>query len=133
MVEIQMLSYAGENNRTQTSILRFNNQAFLHLMLCKILLGCKLQEIYTRKFYGSYFHALMLHGGLQIQIVSGMTAFAEGEERFFQKAKSITARTSNNHAGHIIGNIILRSQVEDKFQSYIFSQVSGTCRGRLQL
>ena len=40
-----------------------------------------------RKFFGSYLHALIPHAGLQIRIVSGMTAFAESEKRLFQQAK----------------------------------------------
>ena len=65
-----------------------------------------------RKFFGLYLHALISHAVLQIRIVSGMTAFAESEERLFQQAKSNMKRTSNNQAGNIISNVILRSQIE---------------------
>ena len=57
--------------------------------------------------------ALIPHDCLQIGIVSGMTAFAESEERLFQWVKSITKRTSNNQPENIISNIILKSQIEE--------------------
>ena len=75
-----------------------------------------------RKFFGSYLHALIPHAGLQIRIVSGMTAFAESEERLFQQAKSITKQTSNNQPGNIISNIILRSQVEEELKAHVYGE-----------
>ena len=76
----------------------------------------------ARKFYGSYLHALVPHAGLQIRIVSGMTAFAEGEERLFQQAKTLTKRTSNNQPGNIISNIFIRSQVEEELKIHLYGQ-----------
>ena len=83
MVNIQMLLYADENKRTPIHIYRLNNQLFLHFVLCKAIIGSKLKVVSARKFYGSYLHALVPHAGLQIRIVSAVTAFAEGEERLF--------------------------------------------------
>ena len=83
MVNIQMLLYADENKRTPIHIYRLNNQLFLHFVLCKAIIGSKLKVVSVRKFYGSYLHALVPHAGLQIRIVSAVTAFAEGEERLF--------------------------------------------------
>ena len=112
LVRIQILLYAGENRRDQKHIFRFNNHLFLHFLLCKIVLGKNLKVLSFRKFFGLYLHALISHAVLQIRIVSGMTAFAESEERLFQQAKSNMKRTSNNQAGNIISNVILRSQIE---------------------
>ena len=75
-----------------------------------------------RKFFGSYLHALIPHTGLQIRIVSGMTALAESEERLFLKGKSIPKRTSNNQPGNILSNIILRSQVEEEFTVHVYGE-----------
>ena len=75
-----------------------------------------------RKFFGSYFDALIPHAGLQIRIVSGMTAFAESEERLFQQAKSIKKRTSNNQPGNIISNIILKSQDEEELEAQVYGE-----------
>ena len=51
-----------------------------------------------------------------------MTAFAEGEERLFQQAKSLTKRTSNNRPGNVISNILIRSQVEEGLKIHLYSQ-----------
>ena len=117
-----MLLYAGESKRNQKHTFWLNNQLFLHFMLCKIVIGKTLKVLSFRKFFGSYLHALIPHAGLQIRIVSGMTAFAESEERLFQEAKSITKRTSNNQPGNIISNIILRSQVEEEFKAHVYGE-----------
>ena len=116
LVEIQMLAYIGENKRTPKSIFRFLNQSYLHFNLCRIVLGKNLKNISRRKLYGSNFHALIPHGGHQLRIISGMSAFGEAEERLFRKTKSITKTTSNNHPDYVIGNISIRSQVENDFK-----------------
>ena len=117
-----MLLYAGENKRNQKHIFRLNNQLFLHFLLSKKVIGKNLKVLSFRKFFGSYLHALIPHAGLQIRIVSGMTAFAESEERLFQQAKSITKRTSNNQPGNIISNIILRSQAEEELKAHVYGE-----------
>ena len=119
LVNIQMLLYAGENKRNQKHIFRLNNLNLLHFLLCKIVTGKNLKVLSFRKFFGSYLHALIPHAGLQIRIVSGMTAFDESEERLFQQAKSITKQASNNQPGNIISNIILRSQVEEELKAHV--------------
>ena len=122
LVNIQMLFYAGENKRNQKHIFQPNNQQFLHFLLCKIVIGKNLKVLSFRKFFGSYLHALIPHAGLQIKIVSAMTAFAESEERLFQQAKSTIKRTSNNQPGNIISNIILRSQVEEELKAHVYGE-----------
>ena len=66
-MNIQMLLYAGGNKKNQKHIFRFNNQLFLHFLLCKIVIGNKLTVLSFRKFFGSYLQALIPHAGLQIQ------------------------------------------------------------------
>ena len=106
--------------RNQKHIFRLNNQQFFHFLLCKIVIGKNLKVLLFRKFFGSYLHALITHVGLQIRIVSGMTEFAESEERLFQQAKSITKETSNDQLENIIGNIIFRSQVEEELRAHVY-------------
>ena len=81
LVNIQMLLYAGENKRNEKYIVWLNNQLFLHFLLCEIVIGKNLKVLLFRKFFGSFLNALIPHAILQIRIVSGMTAFAESEER----------------------------------------------------
>ena len=122
LVNIQMLLYAGENTRNQKHILRLNNQLCLHFLLCTIVIGKNLKVLSFRKFFGSYFDALIPHAGLQIRIVSGMTAFAESEERLFQQAKSYTKQTSNNQPGNITSNVIFRNQVEEELKARVYGE-----------
>ena len=117
-----MLLYADENKRTPIHIYRLNNQLFLHFVLCKAIIGSKLKVVSARKLYGSHLHALAPHAGLQIRIASGMTAFAEGEERLFQQTKSLTKRTSNNQPGNVISNILIRSHVEEELKIHLYGQ-----------
>ena len=117
-----MLLHAGENKINQKHIIRLNSQLFLPVLSCKLVIGKNLRLLSFRKFFGSYLHALNPHAGLQIRIISGMTVFAESEERLFQQAKSITKRTSNNQPGNIIGNIILRSQVEEELKAHVYGE-----------
>ena len=117
-----MLLYADENKRTPAHIYCLNNELFLHFVLCRAIIGSKLKVVSARKFYGSYLHALVPHAGLQIRIVSEMTAFAEGEERLFQQAKSLTKHTSNNQPGNVISNILIRSQVEEELKIHLYGQ-----------
>ena len=49
--------------------------------------------------------------------VNDRIEYYEGEERLFNKAKSITRQTSNNHPDHVITNIIIRSQIDEDFKS----------------
>ena len=79
-----MLLHAGENKRNQKHIFWLNNQLFLHFLLCKVVIEKNLKVLSFRKFFGSNLDTLIPHAGLQIIIVSGMTAFAEREERLFQ-------------------------------------------------
>ena len=117
-----MVLYADENTRTPIHIYRLNNQLFLHFVLCKAIIESKLKVVSARKFYNSYLHALVPYAGLQIRIVSGMTAFVEGEERLFQQAKSLTKHTSNNQPGNVISNILIRSQVEEELKIHLYGQ-----------
>ena len=41
----------------------------------------------------------------------------ENQEHIFHLCKDITRKTSSNHPGHIIGNLILRHQIEKKINS----------------
>ena len=68
----------------------------------------------TRTFYGKYYHQITTHAPFQYRLISGAASNCEDEERVFNKVKKITANTSSNHPGHIIGNLFIRFQVEQK-------------------
>ena len=83
-------------------------------LLCREVLGFKLNEMTTRKFYGTYFHDLTVHAPLQLRLVSGKTANTEEDERMFNTVTSITSSTSNGHPDHIIGNLFILLQAEEQ-------------------
>ena len=113
LVDIQELLYEGDDQRFPRNVLRLHNSTWYHAILCREVLGFKLNELTTRKFYGTYFHDLTAHAPLQLRLVSGKTANAEEEERMFNTVKSITSSTSNGRPDHIIGNLFVRLQAEE--------------------
>ena len=117
-----MLPKPGDNKINQKHIFWLNNQLSLYFLLCKIVIRKTLNVSSFRKFFGSYFRALISHTGSQVRTVSGITAFSESEEVPFQQAKSITKGTSNNQPGNIMRKIILRSQLEEEFKARVYSK-----------
>ena len=59
-----------------------------------------------------YQHNLLVHAPLQYRLVSGASINCEDEERIFNSIKDITQSTTNNKPGHVIGNLIVRQEVE---------------------
>ena len=57
------------------------------------------------------------HAAPQYRLISGAAANVEDEKRFFKSIKSITSNTSSNKPEHIIANLFLRFQVEQKTKS----------------
>ena len=117
LVEIQQILYAGEQLRTPISILRLHNLTFVHAELLQSLIGKSVKSATVRKFYGKYYHNLTSHAAPQYRLISGAAANVEDEERFFNSIKSITSNTSSNKPEHIIANLFLRFQVEQKTKS----------------
>ena len=61
---------------------------------------------------GSIKHNLLVHAPLQYRLVSGEAINCEDEERVFKLIRNIVHCTSNNSQGHLIGNLIVRLEVE---------------------
>ena len=122
-VEIANLCYAHEDQRTQRSILRMHNITFLHAHLCAVLFSIP-KSTTKRRMFGRYFNSLTAHAALLFRIVSLRSLNTEQHERMFQKAKGITKATSNNHAQHVITNIIQRLQFEEGSEEVIGAQES---------
>ena len=117
-----MLPKPGENKINRKHMFWLNNQLSLYALLCKIVIRKTLNVLSFRKFFGSYFRALISHTGSQVRTISGITGFSESEEVPFQQAKSITKGTSNNQPGNIMRKIILRSQLEEEFKARVYSK-----------
>ena len=114
--EIQRILYLGEDFRTAKNILRLHNCCFQHFVLLKEVFPVeKLSERMSRdRFFGKYQHNLCVHAPLQYRLVNGETINCEDEERCFNLIKNITKDTSNYKPGHVIGNLIVRQEVESQ-------------------
>ena len=71
-----------------------------------------------RKFYGVYFHKISAHAAIQNRLISGKSCHAEEQERVFNAVTNITQSTSSKRPEHIIGNVFLRIQSEEKMGAY---------------
>ena len=115
--EMQLLLYQNEEDRTPRSVLRYYNISFRHALMCKLIIGYKTKAMTTRKFHGKYFHNLINHVPMQLRkIVSGRSTNVENRERVFNTFKQITKSTSSYRPGHIIGNLFVRLQGEEKLR-----------------
>ena len=125
--EIQRILYLNDEFRTPKEILRLHNCCFEHFVLLNNVIGFELQNISRDKLYGKYMHNLLVHAPLQYRLVSGESINCEAEERYFNSIKRITKGTSNNRPGHLIGNLIVRQQVESRCNDeYVFCAKSNT-------
>ncbi|XP_066928359.1 uncharacterized protein [Clytia hemisphaerica] len=113
LCEITELLYQYEDKRTVQSILRLHNVGFRHYILLKEQFP-QPTKLTPRKFYGQYYHSLIIHAPLQYRIIDGISSNAEEEERSFNDLKSFANHTSNHHADHIIYNSFIRSQAKSQ-------------------
>ena len=102
--------------RITREVLKLTNITFLHFHLFKLVFS-NAKKLTTRKLFGKYFHQLTTHAPIQYRIISGNSVMCENQERIFHLCKDITKKTSTNHPFHVIGNLILRYQIEKKINS----------------
>ena len=113
LCEITQLLYSYEEKRTVQSIFRLHNVGFRHYLLLREHFP-QPTKLTPRKFYGQYYHSLIIHAPLQYRIIDGISSNAEEEERNFSDLKKFANHTSNHHADHIIYNSFLRSQAKSR-------------------
>ena len=132
--EIQRILYLGDDFRTCKEILRLHNSCFEHFVLLKKIMPIGIASKITRnKLYGKYKHNLLVHAPIQYRLVSGASINCEDEERVFNSIKSITQSTTNNKPGHVIGNLIVRQEVESACkQKYEFDLSKGSTQNDIQ-
>ena len=122
LAEIQEHLYMGEEERCPRNVLRLHNLAFMHNIILDSVVQMPL-TMTNRKFRGKYVHNLVIHAPVQNRIVAGATTHVESKERAFNASKSITANMSSNRPEHIIGNLLVRLQIE-KHKSQTSSNVA---------
>ena len=113
LCDIQRILYLNDEFRSPKEILRLHNACFLHFILLKKIMPIgPFSKITRDKLYGKYMHNLLVHAPQQYRLVSGISVNCEGEERVFSSLKKITRCSTNNKPGHVIGNLIVRLEVE---------------------
>ena len=117
LAEIQEILYSYDEQCSSRTVLRLYNLTFWHAVMLKIVLGTQMKSLTTCKFYGKYFHGLISHSPLQHRLMSGASMNTEDEERIINKIIRITNTTSSKHPGHVIGNALIRLQVEKEVSS----------------
>ena len=113
MTEISSILYSRPEKRCQKSILRLHNQTFLHAIACEEVIG-RPKVLTEKKFYGRYFHSLIVHAPIQHRIICLRSTNTEQQERHFNAFSSISAATSSRRPGEIITPGIIRMQAEVK-------------------
>ena len=112
LTELSKLLYLPAQSRSPKLVLRLHNQAFIHAMICKDVIG-KPKSLTSRKFYGRYWHSLTAHAGKQSRIISAKSTNTEEEERHFNTLQGVTRLTSRR-PGDIITPSLIRLQAEQK-------------------
>ena len=112
LTEISQLLYLPAHLRCPKLVLHLHNQAFIHAMICKEVIG-KPRSLTERKFYGRY--SLTAHAAKQSRIVSLKSTNTEEEERHFNTLQGVT-RLTNRRPGDIITPSLIRLQAEQKLK-----------------
>ena len=112
LTELSKLLYLPTQSRSPKLVLRLHNQAFIHAMICKEVIG-QPKSLTSRKFYGRYLHSLTAHAGKQSRIISAKSTNTDEEERHFNTLQSVTRLTSRR-PGDIITPSLIRLQAEQK-------------------
>ena len=117
LAEIQEILYLPEKYRTPQKVLRLSNICHQHFLQCRDFFKKDLVALTRRKLFGKYSHNLTIHSPISYRNFSGSSLNVENEERTFNTLKSITSNTSSHHHGHLLGNLIIRIQAEEKFKN----------------
>ena len=112
LTELSKLLYLPAQSRSPKLVLRLHNQAFIHAMTCKEVIG-QPNSLTGRKFYGRYWHSLTAHAGKQSRIISAKSTNTEEEERHFNTLQGVT-RLTCRRPGDIITPSLIRLQAEQK-------------------
>jgi hypothetical protein len=103
LVEISKILYSLDESRSPKQCLQFYNCAFMvhefHL------------ELFGSAMTTQYFHALLLHGPQQHEVVCSRSVNAESEERLFKSAAN-AAKCTDRKPENMLPNVLKRLQVK---------------------
>lgn len=101
LVQMAEILHKPDKDRSLCLILRYHNLSFNQAILFLEVIGNQPVALTWRKLYGKYYHGLIGHAPIQLQIISGESSNAEDEERYFNSIRGITRETSSRYPGEI--------------------------------
>ena len=101
LVKISEIAYSKDSSRTPRQCLQFYNCAFLHHQTYVDLFKPDKRSI--------YFHAMLMHGPVQHELVCSRSANAEAEERLFKQA-GYAAKNTDHKASGFVEALLVRLQ-----------------------
>ena len=66
----------------------------------------------SKRFFGSYLHALVVHAPIQFELISLRSINTENQERFFGQARKSATAASNRQPQNVISTTVLRLQAK---------------------
>ena len=112
LAEIQELHYSPKKERSIKKNLRLYKLTFEHGLLINRSWENNLKILIRRRFFGVYYHSLMIHAREQYRIVSGRTPNTEHGEAI----KKFANETSNHQPETLISNAAIRYQAKRKLE-----------------
>ena len=109
-IHVHQHQSTGQSQSAQ-SVLHLHNISFVH---ARADLFFQPKTVTTRRMFGRYFHALTTHAPLLYRLIPLCLLNVEFEKHMFGQCKAITRNTSSQHTSHIISNILLRIDSENK-------------------
>ena len=99
--------YTQQIKKTSSqSVLHLYLILFIHMLVIKINICGKLQELTARKYFCSYFHYLVRNNVFPYQIASGCKINSEKGEATFNSLKIFTNITST-HSDQVVKNALI--------------------------
>ena len=114
LAAIQEVLYISVKFRNSQKVLRLSNICHQHFIQCCDFFN-NLFSITPRKLFGKYFHNIIIYSPISYRNFSGSSLKVKNEERTFKTIKAISSNTSSPHGGHLLGNLIIRIQAEEKY------------------
>ena len=118
LVKISEITYSKDSSRTPRQCLQFYNCAFLHHQTYVDLFKVDKRSI--------YFHAMLMHGPVQHELVCSRSANAEAEEHLFKQAGH-AAKNTDHKANGFVEALLVRLQCKQLDSSPVpcsYTQVS---------
>ena len=114
LAEIQEILYISDKFRKPQKVLRLSNICHQHFIQCCDFFNNPF-SITPRTLIGKYFHNIIIHSPISYRNFSGSSLNVKSEERTFKTIKAISSNTSSHHSCHLLGNLIIRIQAEEKY------------------